>query len=761
MVKKYSFLSFVTIILMGVFITLLSAADEVVSVTLKSDETLRSLAIKYFGEPNDWEVILFYNGFQFVNEVNIGTSLKIPVGLYKKINSELNNVQKLISQANNEGAGILAKDLVELAVNAQKEAVELKKKGELDLSYKKAVEAVTSINNAIQQTKEKRIKSISAVLSQKKGKVQSRKKDQTIWYDAIKDQELVEKEHIRTLSASSGEISFVDGSKLNLGENSLAVIEAMKQDLIKNTNTSSVVVLEGDLLAYLSSQTKKNQINVSTPEVETEIRSRSFRTSRDEDKVTKVANYDGEINLKAGGNAITLTKNEGASFAPGQKTIESRKLLASPKIVSPEPKEKLYSNTVTLKWDAVADAKAYRVQIAPGRSFSEISVDKTVTGKNNFSWNSSSIGVFYVRVASIDAKDFTGSFSSPLEFYIDKDITPPYLLVGTPKNEESVFQASILVTGVAEVTAELLVNAEPVALDPKGAFSYQHSLEPGKNTILIQAIDKAGNISKTERIVYFNADDKLINLDGNTIVTINSSEYSLTGSTKPGTEIRIDGQPVNLINYKFNHLVNLHPGSNSVTIEAKSSKGDTQSLTVTIILDNEAPEVELDDIASFTKEKSLEISGTVSEKCRIIINKEEIEVPQQRFTKTIELVEGNNILELVAEDEAGNQAPTEIEIFRDTQKPKINSASCTPALVMGGELVQVKIVARDDGAGLARNGKFIIGLATGSQTFSGMLSLSSGGTYTGNFLVPPGIQGKLVFNELAIQDYLGNRADYP
>ncbi len=163
MIKKY-ILFIVTILFVGINISTLTAEDKVVTVTLKSDQTLRSLAIKYFGEPNDWEVILFYNGFKSPGEVNIGTKLKIPVQLYKKINKQLEDAQKLISQANNEGAGILAKDLVESAISAQKEAVGLKKKGQLDLAYKKATESVNSAGNAIQQTKDKRINPSSTII---------------------------------------------------------------------------------------------------------------------------------------------------------------------------------------------------------------------------------------------------------------------------------------------------------------------------------------------------------------------------------------------------------------------------------------------------------------------------------------------------------------------------------------------------------------------------------------------------------------------
>jgi len=737
------------------------AADDEVTVTLKGDETLRSLAIKYFGEPNDWEVILFYNGYQSAGEVNIGTALKIPVGLYKKITKQLGDAQQAITQANNEGAGILAKDLVEAAISAQKESVELKKKGQLDLALKRANEAVASANNAIQQTKTKRIKSISAILSEKKGKVQSRKKDQTIWYDSNKNQELNEKEYIRTLSSASGEISFVDGSKLNLNENSLAVIEAMKQDLIKNTNTSSVVVLQGDIMAYLSGQSSKNQVNVSVPGVETEIRSRSFRASRDKNNVTKFANYDGEIDIKAAGAAVTIGKNEGTSIAPGEKPEEARKLLNPPKILSPGPKEKFYTSTVSIQWEQITGAEGYHLQIAPVRSFSERIIDQHISRKAGFKWNSNTTGVFYFRVASIDEEDFIGIFSSPVEFYIDKDITPPFLMVNKPGNEESVYQSIISVSGDAEANADLLINSDSATVDEGGKFSHQYKLLPGKNTILIRAIDKAGNISKTERIIYFNADDNLINLDGENSVVTNISEYALTGSTKPGCQISINGQAVNLVDYQFNHIVYLKDGVNPVTIDAKSPKGDAQSLSVSLTLDQEEPEVEIEDIPSFTKAATYEIIGTLNEECSIIINEAKIPVNNLKFTTSLALAEGDNYLELAAEDLAGNQAVIEIEIFRDTEKPKIFSAATIPQQVKGGELVQIKVAARDEGVGLARNGKFNLGISGGNQSFSGMLSLSSGGNYTGTLMIPPGVQGQLIFNELIIQDYLGNQADYP
>jgi len=188
---------------------------DIVKITMKADETLRSIAKKYFGEPNDWEVILYYNGYKSPGEVKTGMTISVPVKLYRSITNKLELSHKTINTANKEGASILAKDLVETALKYQKEAISLKKKGELNRAENAALESIKYAKQAIQQTKDKRIKSINAVLTEKHGKVQSRNPSQTVWYNAVKKQELIEKERIRTLSNANGEITFIDGSKLS------------------------------------------------------------------------------------------------------------------------------------------------------------------------------------------------------------------------------------------------------------------------------------------------------------------------------------------------------------------------------------------------------------------------------------------------------------------------------------------------------------------------------------------------------------------
>ena len=75
-----------------------------------------------------------------------------------------------------------------------------------------AREAIISGGKALEIAKKKKIRSVSAVLSEKQGSVQSRKTKQLLWIESLINQELEEREHVRTLDRSMGKILFIDGN---------------------------------------------------------------------------------------------------------------------------------------------------------------------------------------------------------------------------------------------------------------------------------------------------------------------------------------------------------------------------------------------------------------------------------------------------------------------------------------------------------------------------------------------------------------------
>jgi len=735
---------------------------DIVKITMKADETLRSIAKKYFGEPNDWEVILYYNGYKSPGEVKTGMTISVPVKLYRSITNKLELSHKTINTANKEGASILAKDLVETALKYQKEAISLKKKGELNRAENAALESIKYAKQAIQQTKDKRIKSINAVLTEKHGKVQSRNPSQTVWYNAVKKQELIEKERIRTLSNANGEITFIDGSKLNLSENALAVIEAMKQDLIKNTNTSSVVVLQGDVLAYLSSLSKKNAVNVSTPGVETEIRSRKFRTSRDKDNVARFANYDGEIDVKAQGKKVTIKKNEGTSIAPGKKPEDAKKLLPAPKIYFPKIKQKLFNKDVNIKWEPVKSAFAYNVEISSNRSFTNILKKLNIKKNTNYKWKANKTGVYYLRISSIDSENFTGPFSKPIEFYIDVDVIPPFLLVENPKEGKSFFNTDIEVQGVTEKSALLTINGDIVKVKEDGKFSFPLKLKNGKQSIITIAKDIAGNTTEVKREVFCSLEDRLVYLDIPTNIRISTLEMTLTGHVKPLTTIEVEGKKIKLIENEFNHLLLLSEGANKITIKATSSQGIVQNIQLQIYVDKKPPVITIDEIPPFTKQSSVNITGNISEPGNVEINKKALKLKNTNFNYTSDLKEGTNTFLLTAKDEVENQSTEKIEILKDTKAPHIISHKFSSDKVKGGEIIKLIVKAQDQGVGLSRNGRFVVEIIPGNKELTGTLILTGEiGSYIGRIVIPPDLKGKIKLKKLHISDYLGNEAKYP
>ncbi len=317
-------------------------AEKRVETVFQEDSSLRSLAQEYLGNPDEWELILFYNGFQHPEQLKPGIRLHIPVSLYHRTMEILADAVETSQKANMEGAGVLAKGSIAKAEDLYKQAMYLKKKGELAAAETKASESLQWAEKALAEAGEKKIRSVSALLARKQGNVQSRRPEEPVWSDANTEQELTEKERLRTLAKSAADILFTDDSMIRMAENSLAVIGEMKENRIRRSFSAGIVVLEGDVLAHISSLGSRKDIRVTTPGVKTEVRSKKFRTSRDRRQVTRIANYDGEIDVEANRRRVRVKKNEGTQVEYGKGPESPRKLLPPPQILSPAPGQTFY-----------------------------------------------------------------------------------------------------------------------------------------------------------------------------------------------------------------------------------------------------------------------------------------------------------------------------------------------------------------------------------------------------------------------------------
>lgn len=744
------------------FFTVVSAeaAPDTVTVTLEARDSLRQLAQQYLGDPNEWETILRYNGYSDIRQITARTEIRIPVKAYRDASRQIENASRVIQEANLEGAGVLAKAQIGQSIQLKIRAAGLKKAGKLDESEKTATQAIAAGQQALEIARQKKIRSVSAVLFHKQGSVQSRKSEELLWNEAIINQELEERERVRTLASSLGEILFIDGSNIRLEENSLAVIGTMKENVLKKSSTTDVTVLEGDVLVHLASLSKRKKFTVTSPGIGANIRSRKFRTSRDNMKVTRIANYDGEIDVSSKGSSVTLKKNQGTKIKAGDKPQAPRKLLLPPKILSPLPNQVFLSKTVRFKWETVSAARYYKLEISRKRDFSHLS--QTIkTETSEIEWQVPEDGIYYYRAYAIDNDAFSGPFSEVFDFYVGEDKSPPYLAVHHPVEGQTVLSEKVSVRGVVESKAVLQINGRKVQQTDTGAFDHFVRLKPGRQAIRITATDHAGNTTTVVRNLICNLDDRMIWLQTPNPMHTNSGKVTLTGKVRPKTRVEINGNPVN-IEGQFSYLLTLPEGSHVIEIKGVSPGDDIQTIPLHITVDLTPPEILPDAFPSYTNQKQLSISGKVSEDVSFFVNQTAVDITERRYRIDRVLKQGKNVFELMAVDNAGNRTTKQLTTFLDTQGPKIDDYRFSRPAVTGGQIIELIIRADDDGVGLSRTGRFSFIVKPGKNEFNGMLTLNDQSDgFTGNVFVPPGIKGEPVITMIVIKDRLGNETIVP
>jgi len=89
---------------------------------------------------------------------------------------------------------------IEQAVENLNRSMVLKKQGDLKSAAQSARQALALARQALVETREKRMQSVTAILSHKRGSVQYRPNDAIQWKDAILRQEFIENDRVRTLS---------------------------------------------------------------------------------------------------------------------------------------------------------------------------------------------------------------------------------------------------------------------------------------------------------------------------------------------------------------------------------------------------------------------------------------------------------------------------------------------------------------------------------------------------------------------------------
>jgi hypothetical protein len=749
---------------------------SIITIKVKENQGIRDISKKYLDDPNRWEDVLRANDLKSPDEIKPRMLLRIPVGEVFQAKHELEVSGKIIQKATMAGAKIFAPKLIAKAIQLRDNALLKQKSGELYECINLAGSAVTEGKKALKICISNQDVPAQAVVNDRKGDVHSRKPSDNLWKDIFRYDILHEGERIRTLSESSCDILFRNDSRLRLKENSQALIRKMRANLLEDTGEAKVSLVKGDVFALLAAGKKNERFQLDIPGVKTKVDSKYFWVGRDRHG-TRFANYDGKLEISSAGSKVVLKKNQGSVVLHNKKPTSPRELLASPILLNPESGVEEFNAKIPLTWEDVNGAHYYLLEISHSVSFSSIIYSKEIrVATAMFPKNlpdGSLRNQFYWRVTAVSSDKLRGQPSETRLIQIMHDDKPPFLVIQSPDEGLLLSNNMVEILGMTENDILLTIQNQPIEIATNGKFQFRQELYEGANSIIVKAIDRAGNITQLKRSVTFLPDHKIdltFNpslhqvMPGHFIVSQRS--ISLAGKTNPDCSITVTSPGTAVparatadSNGRFQVSLKMTARRQMFNVKIASPSGVERHASINIEIDDKAPIIHFDKkIPSAAREKRLSIKGMVEDAETLNLNKRPVLLQDGQFSTTIDLKPGANRLSFVAGDLVGNVARIEKEVLFDPDPPRLLKYEIF--IGKGEDKNQASVIVKaQDSTGLIKTAPFTVQI--GKQSHTGHMILSgSKGRYIGSFSIPE-VGGHIIkFKSVTLSDYLGNSKEY-
>ncbi|MDH3637956.1 MAG: FecR domain-containing protein, partial [Gammaproteobacteria bacterium] len=173
-----------------------------------------------------------------------------------------------------------------------------------------------------------------------------------------------------------------------------------------------------------------SRYEIHTPAAVSAVRGTEYRVNADaESPVARTEVLSGTVAVSGSGQTQSVPEKFGVVVTAGQPPEPLRELLAAPDVSSlPAVVER---DPVNLTWPSVADAKAYRIQVANSDKFESLFVDKVSASPSTGGFKLAEDGDYYLRVRGIDAVGLEGLDSS-YRFTLNARPEPPFPMQPKP-----------------------------------------------------------------------------------------------------------------------------------------------------------------------------------------------------------------------------------------------------------------------------------------------------------------------------------------
>ncbi len=300
-----------------------------------------------------------------------------------------------------------------------------------------------------------------------------------------------------------------------------------------------------------------------------------------------------------------------------------------------------------------------------------------------------------LNVITIRAVDPAGNEAS-LDWHLNADLDAPPLDVITPLNGTTLNMTTVTLTGTSSPFQDVYFRVpelsnvwSPTTASGIGYFSQEITgLKQGTNTIQVKVSGPGGGEVNVSRLVFVDtiAPDLFISVPESG-ASVRFESLNFTGNfSEVISRLTVDASDASIDGANFAIDVDLIEGVNNLRLVATDLVGNVGAVTVRITLDIIPPGLDLpgylwnedEDVFDpmYTNLRTFVLIGSTEMGAEILIDGWAYDVDDLgRFSADMILEEGENVLEILITDRAGNEFATDLTIILDTYAPQLEVKS--------------------------------------------------------------------------------------
>jgi len=214
---------------------------------------------------------------------------------------------------------------------------------------------------------------------------------------------------------------------------------------------------------------------------------------------------------------------------------------------------------------------------------------------------------------------------------------------------------------ISAARSTLRLASSSVSVDDTGAFSAVVALANGPNVIDVTAADASGNTARTSITVTRDSAAPSISLLRSSAGVLTNKDLTvISGVVSESATLTVAGIPATVhADGSFDVPVSLVEGANTINLVAVDAAGNQGSASLTVTRDLTPPAVTIDALPTEVSAATITVTGTVESTITFVtVNGQPVTATSGRYSASVALSFGSNVIFVEATDAAGNRATT-------------------------------------------------------------------------------------------------------